>query len=324
MDALPRTLYRSRSASQLVLANDNCEFEESAVAQVDTPVRRAKPRPMPQPSVHSTGVRRARNANLPVLVLCTPPAGSILSLFLVLLLAYTLSQFYRAFLAVIAPELSVELRLTASDLANMSAAWFAVFALAQFPLGIALDRIGPRRCVPIIMLAAVAGALLLAHAQGPLACIVANALIGLGCSPIYMGALFVFARTTRPERFGFISACLQGLGSGGNLLAATPLALSAEHFGWRASFAGIGILTLASALLFWLVVRDPAVAERPKGRTSAVRELAPWLRHRCGGTRSLVRPVFHPSAPAGSCRARQRRAGDGGSNVAWRLCFWHT
>ena len=55
-------------------------------------------------------------------------------LFLVFLLAYTLSQFYRSFLAVIAPGLAAELGLTASDLANVSAAWFAVFALAQFPL----------------------------------------------------------------------------------------------------------------------------------------------------------------------------------------------
>src|SRR5262245_33531842 len=124
-----------------------------------------------------------------------------------------LSQFYRSFLAVIAPGLSVELGLSPSDLANMSAAWFAVFAFAQFPLGVALDRIGPRRCVPTIMLAGVAGALLLARAEGAIACIVANALIGLGCSPIYMGALYVYGRTTAPDRFGFICACLLGLGS---------------------------------------------------------------------------------------------------------------
>ena len=50
--------------------------------------------------------------------------------FLVLLTGYILSQFYRSFLAVIAPELSAELQLSATDLGYISAAWFAAFALA--------------------------------------------------------------------------------------------------------------------------------------------------------------------------------------------------
>ena len=177
--------------------------------------------------------------------------------FLVFLLSYVLSQFYRAFLAVIAPELAAELGLDASVLANISAVFFIVFAVAQFPLGIALDRIGPRRTVPAIMLLAAAGAALLANARTGAECILANALIGLGCSPIYMGALYVFGRTTPPERFGFLCACLIGIGSLGNLLAATPLSLAAQAVGWRGAFYGIAALTLVSALLYWLVVRDP-------------------------------------------------------------------
>jgi predicted MFS family arabinose efflux permease len=196
-----------------------------------------------------------------------------LLLFVVFLLAYMLSQFYRSFLAVIAPGLAAELGLTASDLANMAAAWFVVFAIVQFPLGVALDRIGPRRTVPLLMLAAVAGAIVLANATGAWGCIIANALIGLGCSPIYMGALYYLGRTVPPERFGFVSACLLGFGTSGNLLAATPLAFATERFGWRATFVGIAVFTLAAAALFYLLVRDPPPAERPKGKSSALAEL---------------------------------------------------
>jgi predicted MFS family arabinose efflux permease len=199
-----------------------------------------------------------------------------LLLFVVFLLAYMLSQFYRSFLAVIAPGLAAELGLTASDLANMAAAWFVVFAIVQFPLGVALDRIGPRRTVPLIMLAAVVGAALLANAHNAWLCIAANALIGLGCSPIYMGALYYLARTVPPERFGFVSACLLGFGTSGNLLAATPLSWAAERFGWRPTFLGIAAFTLAAAALFFLLVRDPPIAQRPKDKpdTSATAELA--------------------------------------------------
>ena len=194
-------------------------------------------------------------------------------LFAVFLLAYVLSQFFRAFLAVIAPRLAGELGLSAADLANMSAAWFATFAFAQFPLGVALDRHGPRRTVPVIMLAGVIGAMLLARASGAAGCIVALALIGLGCSPIYMGALYYYGRTVSPLHFGFVSACMLGFGSLGNLLAATPLAWSAQVFGWRATLQAIAALMLFATAVFWLLVRDPPLAETPKERSSALAEL---------------------------------------------------
>ena len=62
-----------------------------------------------------------------------------------LIVAYVLSQFYRVFLAVLSPTLAAELGVGASALGWASAAWFIAFALMQIPLGLALDRIGPRR-----------------------------------------------------------------------------------------------------------------------------------------------------------------------------------
>lgn len=204
----------------------------------------------------------------------TSPDAALI-LFSVFLAAYILSQFFRAFLAVIAPRLALDLGLSAADLANMSAAWFAVFAFAQFPLGVALDRLGPRRTVPVLMLAGVAGSLLLARAQGTTDCILALALIGLGCSPIYMGALYYYGRTVSPARFGFVTASLLGFGSAGNLLAATPLAYATQVYGWRLSVAVIGLVMLAAAALFALLVRDPPIAHNPDTtHRSVVGELA--------------------------------------------------
>lgn len=177
--------------------------------------------------------------------------------FAVLLVDYTLSQFYRAFLAIVAGELSRDLGLNAADLGSASAVWFAAFALAQFPVGWALDRFGPRRTIAGFMLLAVAGAAWLALARHRGDCLGAMALIGIGCSPVLMGSLYVFGRVYRPERFAMLSSLIIGLGSAGNLLGATPLALAVEAFGWRPAMAAIAAVTAAGAMLTFVALSDP-------------------------------------------------------------------
>lgn len=181
--------------------------------------------------------------------------------FLIFLLAYTLSQFYRAFLAVIAPELARDLSLSASDLGMMSALWFGSFAVAQFPVGWALDRYGPRRTVPLVMLMAVVGTLLFSIAIERWQCMFAMVLIGVGCAPIYMGALYVFGRIYPAKHFAFLSSWLIGIGSLGNLLSATPLAFAVEELGWRATFALIMGITAFSILLLILSLSDPPASD---------------------------------------------------------------
>lgn len=177
--------------------------------------------------------------------------------FLTFLAAYVLSQFYRSFLAVIAPELANELALDPQALGNLQAYWIAGFVAMQLPVGWALDRLGPRRTISILMLAAVAGALLFARARSAFDLNIAMALIGIGCSAIYMGAIYVFGRINRPEQFALLCSWLLGIGAAGNLLAASPLAWAAASIGWRGAMLAMAGLTLLSALSVLALIRDP-------------------------------------------------------------------
>ena len=82
-------------------------------------------------------------------------------------------------------------------LGNLQAFWILGFVATQFPVGWALDTLGPRRTVSLQMLAAVAGALLFATAHSALALNIAMLLIGAGCGSIYMGAIYLFGRIAR-------------------------------------------------------------------------------------------------------------------------------
>ena len=176
--------------------------------------------------------------------------------------AYVLSQFYRAFLAVLTPVLQTDLGATPGDLAWASGLWFLAFAAMQIPVGAALDRLGPRRTASAILgLAGGGGALLFALAQTPLHVMLAMALIGVGCSPVLMAAYVIFARVYPPAIFATLAGATIGLGSLGNILSAARLAALVDSVGWRAALGGLATVTVLVAALLWIAVRDPAPAQ---------------------------------------------------------------
>ncbi|MDO7559771.1 MAG: MFS transporter, partial [Paracoccaceae bacterium] len=112
-----------------------------------------------------------------------------------LMLGYGLSQFYRSFLAVLSPALAEDLGASAADLSYASGIWFLVFAAAQLPIGVALDRYGPRWIsVILVAIGGGGGGVMMALAHTPQDITLAMAFLGLGGAPVLMAAYFIFAR----------------------------------------------------------------------------------------------------------------------------------
>ncbi|MCB2127944.1 MAG: MFS transporter [Rhodobacteraceae bacterium] len=187
-----------------------------------------------------------------------------------LVAGYVLSQFYRAFLAVLAPVLATEIGATPSDLALSSGIWFFIFAAMQMPVGVALDRIGPRRTAAVLLgLGGAIGAAIFAMAEGPWAIHLAMALIGIGCSPVLMASYYIFARLYPPAIFGTLAGAVIGIGSLGNIAGAAPLAWLVTAVGWRSALWGLAAVTAGVALALWVFVRDPERAEPEAAAQSA-------------------------------------------------------
>jgi MFS family permease len=142
-----------------------------------------------------------------------------------LVVGYMLSQFYRAFLAVLSPSLIADLGATKADLSIASGAWFMAFALSQLFVGVWLDRYGPKRTTGLLLgICGGGGALLFAIATQPWMITLAMVLIGVGCAPILMAAMFIFAHTWPPARLAVLVSSTMGIGSLGNIIGASPLA----------------------------------------------------------------------------------------------------
>ncbi len=191
-----------------------------------------------------------------------------------LIAAYMLSQFYRAFLAVLTPVLKTDLGATAQDLSAASGLWFLTFTLMQIPIGWALDRIGPRwTASTLLLIGGAGGAILFATATTPFDLKLAMALIGIGCAPVLMASYFIFARAFSPAIFGTLAGALVGIGSLGNIAGSLPLAAAAEHFGWRQSVMALAIFTAIIAVAVAALVRDP-----PRAKGAAQGSLMDLLR----------------------------------------------
>ena len=179
-----------------------------------------------------------------------------------LALGYVLSQFYRAFLAVLAPQMEADLGLSAADLSRASGIWFLVFAAMQIPVGWALDRIGPRLTASVLLgLCGAGGAALFATATSGWQIDVAMGLIGAGCSPVLMAPYYIFARVYPAAVFATLAGVLIGVGSLGNIAASLPLSWAVEAFGWRGAIAALALTTLIVAVACGALVRDPAAPE---------------------------------------------------------------
>lgn len=182
-----------------------------------------------------------------------------------LILGYVLSQFYRAFLAVLSPVLMTEIGAGPGDLAMSLGLWYLAFAAMQIPVGRWLDDVGPRKLVTILLaFGGAGGAAVFAMAQGPWGIHIAMILIGIGCSPVLMGSYFIIARTMRPAVFGTVAGIVVAIGSLGNILGATPLVWTIDALGWRPTLWALAAVTLLVAGLVHVFVRDPERAEMPE------------------------------------------------------------
>ncbi|ARO13836.1 major facilitator superfamily protein [Ketogulonicigenium robustum] len=187
-----------------------------------------------------------------------------------LLLAYGLSQFYRAFLAVLTPYLGADIGMTPETLATASSLWFVAFAALQIPVGIALDRVGPRRTSALLFgLGTGGGAALFALASQPWHIVLAMMLIGAGCAPVLVASYYIFARIYSPAVFATLAGAVISIGSLGNISSSYPLAWALGFLGWRETVWCLAALSVLTALLVQFLVVDPPASEGgPQGKMS--------------------------------------------------------
>lgn len=196
-----------------------------------------------------TLVTAAAPIALPILALC---------------LGHVFSNAVRTIPAIAADVLMRDLGIGAEALAQLTGVFPLAFAAVMIPVGIALDRHGVKRVSLFLLTVAGCGAMLAALATGPWSMLLAQVVLGAGCSGMLMCPITFAARALSTARFATWSGIIQAVGNSGMLLSASPLALLVEATDWRAGYwASAGLAGLAM-----LAVAAFVPGERPEPRPS--------------------------------------------------------
>ena len=193
-------------------------------------------------------------------------------IFACLALMYILVYFYRVSLAVVAGDISRELRLTPQQLGSLSGILFYVYAVAQIPLGPMIDRLGSRLVISASGCLTAAGGILFSQATTLPVAMAARVLIGIGTASVLMATMTVFSHWFSKQEFGRVSGFMVAVGNLGNLAGTAPLALAVAAIGWRWSFLVVGCVQVLVTLMVYAMVRDrpprqDAERERPHEQT---------------------------------------------------------
>ena len=247
---------------------------------------------------------------------------------------YIAAVFNRTSLGVAGLEAASRFRITPGQLSVFVLAQLGVYAAMQVPTGLLVDRYGPRRLLITAACTMAVAQLAFAFVQSYPGALLARALLGCGDAMTFVSVVRFAAQDFAPRRFPLAVSVTSMLGMAGNVAATIPLTLLLHAAGWTPSFAGTGLVSLATGVAVWaLLPAEPRGAgPRPARRWS--RWTRP-VRSRAAGTRAAGSWAMHSGARA-SGAARTRRAGawlpaarrvSGRVHAAWRtpgtrLGFW--
>lgn len=185
-----------------------------------------------------------------------------LRVFVPFALGYFLSYLYRVVNVVIAPNLVNDLGVGPSALGLLTATYFISFASVQLPLGVLLDRFGPRKVEAFLLIFAGLGAFIFARSGTLTGLVIGRAFIGLGVAACLMAAFKAYVLWFPKQRWPLANGFQMAAGGLGALAATTPVEAALQITDWRGVFTILALLTLLVAVIIFLVVPEKPVCEK--------------------------------------------------------------
>ena len=202
---------------------------------------------------------------------------------------YGYAFFQRVLPSVMVDQLMSEFALGGALLGNLSAFYFYAYAGLQLPVGMLIDRFGPRVVLATAATLCAAGSVLFSQAQSIELAYLGRFLIGAGAAFTWVGALTLASRWFPARRFALLTGLTIVFGMTGAISGQGPAAALLGGVGWRDVLLGAGAVGLGFAVLIILVVRDhPPSGDGDGRRAPAGKGVMAGLRVVAGNPQSWI------------------------------------
>ncbi len=173
--------------------------------------------------------------------------------------------------SVMVPQLMDSFDIPAGALGHLIAFYYYAYVPAQIPVGVLMDRYGPRRILTMAVLACAIGTFLFGGTNTYWIAASGRFLVGLGSAFAFVGVLKLASAWLPPNRFAFISGMTTTLGMIGAISGQMIMTGLVREIGWEQTViysAAIGFLM--TPILWWIVRDEPCEgpAKKSKARDS--------------------------------------------------------
>lgn len=146
--------------------------------------------------------------------------------------------------------------MTAKTLGLLGSIYFWVYALIQIPVGLMVDRYGPRILLTGATLMCALSCYLFSHTHALWAAFISRGMIGLGSAFAIVGTMKIITNWFKPQMFALVIGLTVTIGALGAITGESGLAQYVQAFGWRMSMEHLGIIGIVLSLLIGYFVRD--------------------------------------------------------------------
>lgn len=198
------------------------------------------------------------------------------------LIAYVVAITQRTSIGVAGVAATERFHANAAVLSMLAVLQLVVYAVAQIPFGVLLDRFGPRRMM-------IAGLCVMAVGQGVVAvspnigdAIVGRVLVGAGDATIFLSVIRLVSSWFPGPRVPIAVQWVSNAGQLGQVLSSVPFAWLLHERGWTPAFLSAAAFVVLGLVLVLIMIADrPEHAQegpRPESWTQSLRQLGESLR----------------------------------------------
>jgi MFS family permease len=179
--------------------------------------------------------------------------------------AYAVAVFQRTSLAVAAEDATSRFGVNASVLSLFAVVQLLTYAGMQIPVGVLVDRFGPRLMIAGGAAVMAAGQTALALVDTPLGVIGARILVGGGDAMTFISVLRLVPAWFPSRQVPLVTQLTGLLGQVGQIGSTIPLVALLNGVGWQSSYLGAGAMGVLVSILVLVAVRDrpPGAPPRP-------------------------------------------------------------